>query len=196
MRTRLACLVAAALLALCGCTGGGARDAPRAASSAGSPSGPHPTPGGQATVRPEAQPTQPMDDLEKPIARRLASQVAGQGLKLDYLNCPRWDRKVPGDLHCVGFFDGVRAAVRVRLRAMHSGAVSFEATLQRGIVATHALVDRLRRMGYRRVDCGDAPAYPASVGSRLVCAVSRDGRRSYVVATVTDRSGAVMIRGY
>jgi len=46
------------------------------------------------------------------------------------------------------------------------------------------------------VNCGQAPAYPSVVGSHVVCAVSKDGTRKFVVATVTSRSGAVEITGY
>jgi hypothetical protein len=90
----------------------------------------------------------------------------------------------------------VTARVRVRLRAVTNGAVRFEATLKRGVIATRRLVDELRRGGYAHVNCGDTPAYPATVGSKVVCAVSKHGRARYVVATVTDRSGAVRISSY
>lgn len=193
LRTSLACLALFSLVLLGGCTGNG--DAAQSADTA-TPSRPSPTLGGQTALRPKAPPTAPMDDLEKPIAKQLAAEVAAQGLSLSYLDCPTWNKKVPGHLICVGYFNGVKARVQVRLRAVTNGAVRFEATLQRGVIATGRLVDELRRDGYTHVDCGDTPAYPATVGSKVVCAVSRHGKDSYVVATVTNTSGAVKISGF
>lgn len=135
-----------------------------------------------------------MDALETPIAKQLAAQVAGQGLTLEYLDCPKWDRKLPRHLMCVGYFDGVTAKVKVRLHAEAGGSVTFDAVLQQGVIATRNLVEKLTTDGYSHVDCGDVPAYRARVGDKLVCAVTKSGRSGYVVATVTDKAGGVMIK--
>lgn len=196
LRTSLACLALLGLVLLGGCTAGGGSGSGAGPASTSTPSRPSPTVGGQSKVRPKSPPTAPMDDLEKPIARQLAAEVAPQGLTLSYLDCPTWNKRVPGHLYCVGYFNGVTARVRVRLRAVTNGAVRFEATLQRGVIATRRLVDQLRGDGYTHVDCGDTPAYPARVGTKVVCAVSRHGKDAYVVATVTNSSGAVQISSY
>jgi hypothetical protein len=193
LRSRLVCLALIGLLLLGGCAGSGAS---RGASSTPSPAGkPSPKVGGE-TPKPKALPTAAMDAVEKPIAKELADQVADQGLTLDYLDCPKWDKLVPGHLMCVGYFDGVTANVRVRLHAAAGGSVSFDAVLEQGVIATRNLVERLRGDGYSDVDCGDVPAYPTKVGSKLVCAVKKGDESGYVVATVTDRAGRVMIRDY
>jgi len=137
-----------------------------------------------------------MDDLEKPVAGQLSGQVARQGLKLEYLDCPPWDQKVPRTLSCRGYFDGVPAVVRVRLTAGAGGQVSFSAALQDGLIATRNLVRTLQHQGYDAVDCGDVPAYPAVVGSTLNCEVTKAGRTKYVVATVVNRGGRVTIADY
>jgi hypothetical protein len=138
-----------------------------------------------------------MNALERPIAHRLARQVSTQGLTLDYLDCPPWHKSAPTVvMHCLGYLDGLVSKVRVRLTREKNDSMSFRATLQSGIIATKNLVDKLVSQGYDHVDCGDVPAYPTRVGTRLVCAVSRDGRRHYVAATVANKAGAVDITGY
>ena len=138
-----------------------------------------------------------MNDLEKQIAGRLAAHVLRQGLVLEHLDCPHWDGAVPSRMTCRGYVDGVVATVRVHLASAVDGkAVNFDARLQGGVIATQNLVDTLQEQGWSDADCGAVPAYPARVGSRIVCRVTRDGADQHVVATVRDRSGAVMIRGY
>ena len=96
---------------------------------------------------------------------------------------------------CTAYVDGVLARVAVHLKAAVEGkAVSFDARLLDGVIATRNLEATLRRQGWQRADCGDAPAYPAVVGSRIVCRVTRPSGDRYVQATVTDRSGAVIDR--
>jgi hypothetical protein len=142
-------------------------------------------------------PSRPMDGLERPVHHRLAAQVAGQGLTLTYLDCPPWDGTVPARMVCKGYVDGLVARVAVHLRAAVEGkAVGFDARLLDGVIATRKLEWTLRHQGWSRADCGDVPAYPAKVGSRIVCHVHRRGDDRYVVATVSDRSGAVMIADY
>jgi hypothetical protein len=98
---------------------------------------------------------------------------------------------------CTAYVDGVLARVAVHLKAAVEGkAVGFDADLVDGVIATRNLEATLVRQGWRRADCGDAPAYPATVGSRIVCHVSRASGDRFVQATVTDRSGAVMIADY
>jgi hypothetical protein len=137
-----------------------------------------------------------MDELEKPIAVRLSGEVRGQGLTLDYLDCPDWGGEAPERLTCKGFFDGVTAHVLVRLTQAPGGAVNFDATLQNGVIATRKLVDKLSGEGYTNVDCGNTRAYPTRVGTRLVCSVRDHGEHGYVVARVTDKSGDVAISDY
>jgi hypothetical protein len=138
-----------------------------------------------------------MDDLERPVQRRLAEQVRGQGLSLDYLACPRWDGAVPARMTCTGYVDGLVAPVDVRLEAAVRGrAVDFDARLLDGVIATRRLTDLLRSQGWSGADCGEVAAYPARVGSRIVCRVVRGGEPRFVVATVQARSGRVMISGY
>jgi len=61
----------------------------------------------------------------------------------------------------------------------------------------HANVERrLREDGYTAIDCGKKPAYPAVVGSEVVCKVSKDGAQKYVVATVLEGSRTVQISDY
>jgi hypothetical protein len=137
-----------------------------------------------------------MDELERPIAARLADQVRRDGLTLSYLDCPDWNGRTPRRLTCTGYFDGVTGDVRVRLTSTDSGAVTFDATLADGLIATRSQVDRLERQGFTDARCGDTPAYPARVGLRVVCAVHHGGGRRLVVARVTDRSGEVDISRY
>ena len=189
-RTPLLVLAAAAAL-LAGCDD---QPAPRPAAAPSSQV--TPALGGRAVVA-HLPPSRPMDRLEKPVHARLAAQVAGQGLTLSYLDCPRWDGAVPIRMTCTAYVDGVLARVAVHLKAAVEGkAVSFDARLLDGVIATRNLEATLRRQGWQGADCGDAPAYPAVVGSRIVCRVTRPSGDRYVQATVTDRSGAVIIADY
>jgi hypothetical protein len=101
---------------------------------------------------------------------------------------------MPRHLTCTGYFDGVRARVDLHLTHLPGGSVGFAATIAGGLVATSRLEARLRGHGFRAADCGSRPAYPSRPGLRIRCAVSRGDQRSFVVATVTDRSGDVAIR--
>ncbi len=190
-------LLAALLLA--GCAGGGAGETDRADETA-SPSAPvtsaepPPTLGGPTRTL-ALPPERPMDRLEKPIASRLEGKVTGQGLSLDYLDCPEWNGKAPQRLTCTGYLDGVKADVRVQLTKT-STRVNFDAELADGVLATENLVRQLKAEGYADIDCGERPAYPAVVGDRIYCSVRQAGERKYVVATVIDRSGTVQIRDY
>jgi hypothetical protein len=194
VRTRLALLALLPLLLLppTGCDGGPAARPGPGESPAATPSalgGPLP-----AETSP---PTAPMDDLERSVRDRLAAQIRGQGLTLAYLDCPAWDHKVPARMVCKGYVDGLVARVAVHLRAAVEGrAVGFDARLLDGVIATRKLERTLRHNGWSRADCGRAPAYPAEVGRRIVCHVTNAGDDRYVVATVSDRSGAVMIGDY
>ena len=194
MRTRLALLglLPLLLLPLTGCDGApAARPTPGESQAARPPAlgGPHP-----AEASP---PTAPMDDLERSVRDRLAAQIRGQGLTLTYLDCPAWDHKVPARMVCKGYVDGLVARVAVHLQAAVEGrAVGFDARLLDGVIATRKLERTLRHNGWSRADCGRAPAYPAEVGRRIVCHVTKAGEDRYVVATVSDRSGAVMIGDY
>ncbi|NUR08915.1 MAG: hypothetical protein HOQ22_14930 [Nocardioidaceae bacterium] len=155
-----------------------------------------PTPGGKAPARQEP-PSRPMNDLERPVAERLRRQVVGQGLTLDYLDCPRWDGRVPVRMSCRAYVDGLVVGVAVHLRAAVEGrAVGFDASLDDGVIATRKLEQTLDERGWKRANCGEAAAYPADVGARIVCRVERDGRTRYLLATVTSRSGRVMITDY
>jgi hypothetical protein len=80
--------------------------------------------------------------------------------------------------------------------AVQGKAVGFDARLLDGVIATRKLERTLRGQGWNEADCGDRSAYPAEVGSRIVCHVWRPADDRYVVATVSDRSGAVMIADY
>ncbi|MGZ4438695.1 MAG: hypothetical protein ACXVWU_05945 [Nocardioides sp.] len=134
-----------------------------------------------------------MSRLERPVAARIAAVARRQGLRLDYLHCPAWDHTMPMRLTCTGWFDGVTAEVLLRLHRVAYGSVVFDARIGRGVIATSALVRRLREHGAEHVDCGRVPAYPARVGLEVVCATGTGSSRRYVTATVTDTSGAVAI---
>jgi hypothetical protein len=86
--------------------------------------------------------------------------------------------------------------VEVDLERGDGSAVEFDAELGDGIVATARLVDRLRQEGHTGVRCGELAAYPARPGLRIVCRVRRGGAVEHLVATVSDRSGAVQIQDY
>jgi hypothetical protein len=142
-------------------------------------------------------PTTAMNRLERPVAERLGAQIAGQGLTLEYLDCPPWDSTVPSRMTCRGYVDGIVTPVLVHLRAEAAGkAVDFDARLGAGVIATRNLEATLRDHGWPSVDCGDVAAYPARRGGRIVCRVARAGKPRYVVATVVDRSGRVTIADY
>ena len=142
-------------------------------------------------------PTRPMDGLERQVAHRLAEQVAPQGLTLSYLDCPRWTGRVPVRITCRAYVDGLVTKVRVHLRAAVQGkAVGFYADLADGVIATRRLEDILKGQGASDVSCGHVAAYPAVVGTRIVCRERRGGATRYVVATVSNRSGRVMIADY
>lgn len=182
--------------ALAGCDAapaGSASDAPSSSATGGTRP---PVVGGEVPQE-QQPPSRAMDSLEKPVHARLAAQIAGQGLILTYLACPHWDGTVPQRLTCRGYVDGLVAHVAVHLKAAVEGkAVGFDARLLDGVIATRKLEGTLRDQGWRVADCGDRAAYPADVGSRIVCHVRRPGDDRYVVATVSDRSGSVMIADY
>lgn len=191
-------LVAALLLV--GCSGN-PDAAPKADAGSGTASTDSTSPSASAEPTPElggkldptaTPPSTAMDSLEKPIAGQLTKQIVGQGLSLDYLDCPKWDGKAPKVLTCKAYLDGVTADVRVRLTKTTT-SVNFDAELQDGVLSTTNLVRQLKSDGYHKIDCGEIPAYPTKVGSEIVCAVGAGTKQEYVVATVLDRSGTVEI---
>jgi hypothetical protein len=185
-------LLGVLLVSTAACQSGQVRVAPTPSHS---PSRVDPTPGGW--VPPVATPpAAPMSDLEQAVAARLGKQVAREGLDLQYVACPPWPGKAPHRMTCLGYLDGLTANIRVRLSRLTGGAVSFRARLANGLIATAELERKLRADGFHHVDCGDHQAYPAVRGRKVVCRVTRNGQQRFVVATVTNRSGAVMIRGY
>jgi hypothetical protein len=137
-----------------------------------------------------------MDDLEQPVAESLAPRLEDDGLTLEYVECPPWAGALPAVLECKGYVDGVVGEVVVELSRRAGGRVDFDARLGEGVLAMTRLVDQLEAEGYRDVDCGGSPAYPARVGMRIGCRAHRDGRARHVVATVVDRRGAVRIEDY
>jgi hypothetical protein len=174
----------------------GCDDAP-AARPARSGSAQRPPTLGGTVPRRQLPPSAPMNRLERPVADRLAHRIAPQGLSLAYLDCPRWNGSVPSRITCRGYVDGLVARVAVRLTAAVEGkAVSFDAWLLDGVIATRKLEATLRRQGWATADCGEVPAYPARVGSTIVCRVERRANVRYVAATVSDRAGAVRIADY
>jgi hypothetical protein len=112
-----------------------------------------------------------------------------------HLDCPAGADAAPTAMVCQAYVEGVAVDVDVALHG-HRPGITFDARLGPGLLATASLVQRLRDAGYDRVDCGSREAYPAVVGDRIVCAVQRDGRRRYVVATVTTADGHVAISDY
>lgn len=151
---------------------------------------------GGPTTHASPPPADPMDPLESSVTERLNTRLADDGLRLQHVDCPAWHGAVPGHLRCDGYVDGVVGQVEVELVKGNGAAVEFDAELGDGIVATARLVDRLRQEGHTGVSCGAAAAYPARPGLRIVCRVHRDGAVAHVVATVSDRSGAVQIEDY
>ena len=193
MVTLLAASVVLGLLLLAGCSGG---DPSADAASSRRSRGPTPHLGGPVPAHHEP-PRGAMDRMERQVADRLSSQIAHQGLTLDYLDCAPWDAVVPRRMTCRGYVDGLVASVRVDLHA-NSGdrGVGFDARLTTGVIATRTLEETLAAKGWTDPACGAVAAYPARVGSAIVCRVTRAGRPRYVVATVTDPAGAVRIDDY
>ena len=150
-----------------------------------------PTPGASETPT-AVPPSAPMDVLERSVAERLSAQLRDEGLGVSYVDCPEVTGGLPATLDCDGYVEGVVGQVLVDL-SDEGGAVEFDARLDGGVVATSRLVRRLESEGMGRADCGETPAYPARIGLEIVCSVRQDGETSYVVATVTDRRGAVEI---
>lgn len=156
---------------------------------------PVPRLGGPAPTA-SAPPAEPMDQLETPVAERLAARLQDDGLTLEHVDCPGWSGALPHEITCDLYVDGVVGEVEVALSEGQDGRVEFDAWLGRGVVATARLVERLEAEGYSAVDCGTIPAYPARPGTELVCRVRDGGGPTHVVATVTDRRGEVRIEDY
>jgi hypothetical protein len=194
VRARAVLLVAAtavvAIAVLAGCSDDGAQDGRPRQTSARAPALGGPVP------RQHRPPHRAMNRLERPVAERLARQVAGEDLTLDFLDCPRWNGTVPSTMTCRGYVEGLVTQVRVHLLAAAGGHIGFDARISTGVVATRRLVDTLNAGGWTAVDCGDVAAYPATVGGRIVCRVHRGGRTRYVVATVRSPAGRVTIADY
>lgn len=184
----VATLLAIGALAACGDDGVTTRDAEPAGHSS-------PTLGASAPAASEP-PGEPMDQLERPVAERLAPRLEDEGLSLEYVECPGWPGTVPAELECKGYVDGVVGEVEVELTEGEHGRVEFDARLDHGVLATSRLVERLEDEGYTDVDCGPTPAYPALEGIRIVCRVDESGDPTHVVAEVTDEVGAVRIEDY
>ena len=202
MRARAVLLVAAtavvAIGVLAGCSQDRVQDgSQRQASAQTSAPDPAKTPDlGGPVPREHRPPHRAMNRLERPVAERLARQIAVEDLSLDFLDCPPWNGMVPITMTCQGYVEGLVTQVRVHLLAAADGRISFDARISTGVVATRRLVETLRSDGWTAVDCGDVAAYPASVGSRIVCRVRRDGSTGYVVATVRSPAGRVTIADY
>jgi hypothetical protein len=184
--------IVAVVVLLAGCT----EDRSSEGSTTQGTQQPKPRLGGRVP-EPRAPPRQPMNDLEEQVADSLSDRVARAGLRLDYLDCPPWNRVVPSAMTCRGYVDGLLAGVRVQVAAGHPDAsVTFDARLTGGVVATQTLEEKLVGQGWTRPDCGEVAAYPAHVGSRIICLVHRASSVGYVAATVTGSSGAVTIASY
>ncbi len=192
MRARVVVAVVV-LVAATGCTADDPAPRPAAAASPTVA----PSLGAPVAATRAAAPDTEMDELERPVAKRLAAQVGRQGLSLSSLDCPAWDGTVPEQMTCQAHIDGLVVRVRVHLKAAVQGkAVSFDAELASGVIATQRLEETLAEPGGAAPDCGTTRAYPAEVGLKIVCRVTRDAADQYVVATVSDRSGRVMISDY
>jgi hypothetical protein len=172
-------------LAACGGEPGDTADAERSEPSLGA-----------AAPSSAPPPAEPMDQVEKPVAERLAPSLEDEDLTLEYVDCPRWDGVLPASLVCEGYVDGVLGEVDVELTEGRRGHVEFDAWLDHGVVATTRLVRRLEDEGYTDVDCGPRPAYPATPGLRIVCRGHAEGETEHVVATVVDHDGSVRIEDY
>jgi hypothetical protein len=137
-----------------------------------------------------------MSGFEKQVAAELTARISASGLHVGYLDCPPWRGHVPARMSCRGYVDGLVSAVFVRLSGMTGRAVRLDAWLADGLVATRNLETTVRRLGWATADCGRVAAYPATVGSRIICRVTRSRRTSFVVATVRSRSGDVVVSAY
>ncbi len=197
MRARVVpAVVASTVLALSVLPGCTADEAPPRPAAAASPTV-APSLGAASAAKSAAGPGPKMDKLERPVAKRLAAQIGRQGLTLSSLDCPAWDGTVPEQMTCRAYVDDLVVPVKVDLRAAVQGkAVSFDAELAGGVIATQRLEETLAEQGGSAPDCGEVRAYPAEVGLEIVCRITRDDQERYVVATVSDRSGRVMISDY
>lgn len=198
MRARAAVLLAVTAAVAVGLLGGCTEDHPGDGGQDGrrsSGSGPAPALGGPTPAR-HRPPHRAMDALERPVAVRLARQIAAEDLSLDYLDCPHWDGTVPSAMTCRGYVEGLVTRVPVHLLAAKGRRIVFDARMGTGVVATRRLEDTLRSGGWSDVDCGDVAAYPAQVGTRIVCRVRRGSEVTYVVATVRSQAGRVTIADY
>ena len=180
-------LVVAALILASGCSG-----------TADPEVAPQRTPsalGGETATEAEP-PADEMNLVEKTIAQDLSRRLRAQELSLDYLDCPRFHHSPRrAQVVCQGYLAGVVADVRVTLWGRRDNR-RYDASLDDGVIATSNLVRRLAAEGYRKIDCGDLPAYRSSVGDQIICTVTKGERQKYVVATVTTSSGAVEISDY
>jgi hypothetical protein len=138
VRARAVWLVAAtavvAVAVLAGCSGDGARDGSKRQTSAQTSAarlGRSPALGGPVP-RPHQPPHRAMDRLERPVAERLARQIAAEDLSLDFLDCPPWDGMVPSTMTCRGYVEGLVTQVRVHLLAAADGRISFDARITTG----------------------------------------------------------------
>lgn len=153
---------------------------------------PSTTLGGPSSA-PVSPPPGAMDALERPVAARLSTRLGDEGLTLHHVECPRWHGRVPARLTCEAYVDGVVGEVAVDLSRGTDGHVEFDARLVAGVVSTARLVDLLDDAGWEDVDCGPVAAYPAVVGTRIVCRVHRGAAASHLVATVTSPRGEVSV---
>lgn len=199
MHARVGVLVAMtavlALILLGGCSDDPAQDSSRDHQGSAPAPALAPALGGPTPSR-HRPPHRAMDELERPVAERLARRIAAEDLTLDYLDCPHWGGTVPSAMTCTGYVEGLVTQVRVHLLASAGRRISFDARLSTGVVATRRLEDTLRSGGWTAVDCGDVAAYPARVGLRIVCRGKRGTATSYVVATVRSDTGQVSIADY
>ena len=75
---------------------------------------------------------------------------------------------------CTAYVDGLLARVAVHLKAAVEGkAVSFDARLLDGVIATRNLERTLRRQGWHAPTAVTPRRTPPRVGSRIVCHVTR-----------------------
>ncbi|MGA8209681.1 MAG: hypothetical protein WB441_09225 [Nocardioidaceae bacterium] len=198
MRARAPMLLSLALLVAPLLTACQQDRSPDAADGAGSVAStwPAPTPGARLPAL-HPTPATAMDRLEAPVARRLAGRLAEDGLRLEYLECPRWDRTVPSRMRCRGYVNGLLARVMVDLHRSGPGrAVGFDAEMTAGVIATRSLHRTLDDQRWQHADCGPHPAYPATVGLTIVCRAERDGAERYLVVTVRSTTGAVAVSPY
>ncbi len=141
-------------------------------------------------------PSRKMTRVERTIAADLSSRLSEQELSVSHLDCPDFDdAQKPEKVTCQGYVDGVVAGVSVTLWGPPAN-LQYDARLDRGILATANLVRRLAVEGYHQIDCGHRSAYRSIVGDQIICAVTKNDRQKYVVATVTTNSGEVEISDY